>query len=354
MSSAPSVRHPETVEDACSVAWAQFLRHQPDRDRDWRAWLFKTAQREAWALDRARGEMKSLTQESKEGRWWITEPLDPHDAFRERDELEAVVEVLEQLPPRLRRIAFLRATGHRYREISEITGDSRTRVSSLVRRANDYIREALQEINSAEVATPPRAERLHELEASPPDWLLHEIGRPHEVEAGAKALPRDSSTGAARLVHRGIPDADRLRFAGPCAWPQAARRNFRGGVRRRGARRRDREPRAAALSGARPLRGPIGAPASRPPDGIRPVETSDVPRRTRRARRPPPIPSPRAMARRPSRLRPGSALRRPALPLSPAGTPRRATPLSRSGRCRAMGTRDPRAAGSVAGSLINR
>jgi len=42
---------PETVEDACSIAWAQFLRHQPDRKRDWRAWLFKTAQREAWALD---------------------------------------------------------------------------------------------------------------------------------------------------------------------------------------------------------------------------------------------------------------------------------------------------------------
>jgi DNA-directed RNA polymerase specialized sigma24 family protein len=62
---------PETVEDACSVAWSQFLRHQPDHDRDWRAWLFKTAQREAWALDRARGEMKSLTRESKEGRWWI-------------------------------------------------------------------------------------------------------------------------------------------------------------------------------------------------------------------------------------------------------------------------------------------
>jgi len=91
---------PAIVEDACSIAWAQFLRHQPDRNRQWRAWLFKTAQREAWSLDRARRETKPLAEESADGRWWFTEPLDPHDVYRERDELEAAVEVLEQLPPR--------------------------------------------------------------------------------------------------------------------------------------------------------------------------------------------------------------------------------------------------------------
>jgi hypothetical protein len=57
-----------------------------------------------------------------------------------------------------------------------------------VRRANDYIREALQEIDAAEVATPPRAERLHELEASPPDWLLHEIGRPPRSRGGRQGF----------------------------------------------------------------------------------------------------------------------------------------------------------------------
>src|ERR1700710_948349 len=30
---------PDIIEDACSIAWAQFLRHQPDRNREWRAWL---------------------------------------------------------------------------------------------------------------------------------------------------------------------------------------------------------------------------------------------------------------------------------------------------------------------------
>jgi DNA-directed RNA polymerase specialized sigma24 family protein len=53
----------ENVEDATAFAWAQFLRYQPDRSRDWRAWLFRTAQRAAWALDREGREMGSLSVE---------------------------------------------------------------------------------------------------------------------------------------------------------------------------------------------------------------------------------------------------------------------------------------------------
>jgi len=75
----------------------------------------------------------------------------------------------------------LRATGHQYKEIAEITGDSRTRVSQLIRRANEHIREALEDLET-EAMLPQRAERLRELEDSPPTWLTREIGRP----------PRDS------------------------------------------------------------------------------------------------------------------------------------------------------------------
>ena len=181
---------PQVVEDAVSIAWAQFLRYQPDRNRGWRAWLFTTAQREAWALHGARHETRSLTAEFDDGSWVVTEPLDPHDPYRERDELEAAVEILEQLPPRLRRIAFMRATGHRYSDISEITGDSLTRVSALVRRANDHIREAVQEMDATEVRTHPRAERLHELEAAPPDWLSREIGRPPRSNGGRQGYAK--------------------------------------------------------------------------------------------------------------------------------------------------------------------
>jgi RNA polymerase sigma factor (sigma-70 family) len=174
---------PDIIEDACSIAWAQFLRHQPDRNREWRAWLFRTAQREAWILDGKRREMGPFEDDSGDGAW-IPEPTDRHDAFTERDELEAAVDVIAKLPPRLRRIAFLRATGHRYSEIQEITGDSRTRVSQLIRRANDHIREALQELEAAQVTLPPRAERLRELESSPPKWLTREIGRPPRARGG--------------------------------------------------------------------------------------------------------------------------------------------------------------------------
>ena len=45
-----TTRH--TVEDACAHAWAQFLRLQPDRD-SCEGWLVRTAEREAWALERA-------------------------------------------------------------------------------------------------------------------------------------------------------------------------------------------------------------------------------------------------------------------------------------------------------------
>jgi RNA polymerase sigma factor (sigma-70 family) len=165
------------VEDACAIAWTQFLRHQPERGRSWRAWLKTTAVREAWALDRQRRETKSLSATTEDG-WIVVEPVDPRDQFDVHDELDAAVQVLEQLPPRLRRIAFLRATGHRYREISEITGDSRTRITALVGRANDHIREALSELDDPVVSLPQRATRLRQLEESPPNWLVRELGRP--------------------------------------------------------------------------------------------------------------------------------------------------------------------------------
>jgi RNA polymerase sigma factor (sigma-70 family) len=177
---------PEVIEDACSIAWAQFLRHQPDRNREWRAWLFRTARREAWVLDRKRREMRTFEDDWGDGSW-VAEPTDRRDAFRERDELEAAFDVLAQLPPRLRRIAFLHATGHRYSEIQEITGDSRTRVSHLIRRANEHIRAALREPEATDVAMPPRAERLRELESSLPAWLTREIGRPPRGQGGRQA-----------------------------------------------------------------------------------------------------------------------------------------------------------------------
>src|SRR4051812_34693380 len=94
---------PETVMDACSIAWMQFLRYQPDRDQEWRGWLFRTAEREAWRLDKERYRAKSLDADLSEPAH-APEPRDDLDQYRQRDELEAAVDVLAQLPPRLRRI----------------------------------------------------------------------------------------------------------------------------------------------------------------------------------------------------------------------------------------------------------
>ncbi len=79
-------------------------------------WLFRTAQREAWRLDRQRYEALGLaTGEQSPERgvsWERADPIDRHD---ERLEFNFAVDVLEQLPPGLRRIAFMRAAGTPYR-----------------------------------------------------------------------------------------------------------------------------------------------------------------------------------------------------------------------------------------------
>jgi hypothetical protein len=56
----------EIIDDACAYAWQQFLQHQPDRDRGWRAWLVTTAEREAWRLNKVEARNLSLSLEERE------------------------------------------------------------------------------------------------------------------------------------------------------------------------------------------------------------------------------------------------------------------------------------------------
>ena len=48
------------VEDSCAFAWAKFLENQPDRNDNWQGWLFRTAQRQAWLLERRRADQRSV------------------------------------------------------------------------------------------------------------------------------------------------------------------------------------------------------------------------------------------------------------------------------------------------------
>jgi RNA polymerase sigma factor (sigma-70 family) len=179
------VRHavtasPDVIEDACAYAWAEFLRSQPERERGWRTWLFVTAQREAWRLNRERSQSLAIDDSATDAaaRFVVAEPPDPRDQYEQKVELWAAMDLLAELPPRLRQIAFLRADGVRYSVIMEITGVSQSHLSHLVTRANDRIRRALEEVRHAEQGLPPRAQRLRELETAPPEWLLSAVGRP--------------------------------------------------------------------------------------------------------------------------------------------------------------------------------
>jgi DNA-directed RNA polymerase specialized sigma24 family protein len=60
------VGHPADIEDACAFAWVQFMRYQPDRDRHWRGWLVRTAQREAWRLTARRPEVPFVSYDALE------------------------------------------------------------------------------------------------------------------------------------------------------------------------------------------------------------------------------------------------------------------------------------------------
>jgi DNA-directed RNA polymerase specialized sigma24 family protein len=165
----------DVIEDACAFAWAQFIEHQPDRNRNWRGWLFRTAQRETWRLAREMGDSIPIRDVEYELGAWA--PVDPHDRYALRDGVEDAFSVLARLPPRLQRIAMLRALGLRHTEIGEITGDSPRRVGQLISRANVLIQDVLDERSHQAEPGSPRAERLWELEHEQPSWLTAQIGR---------------------------------------------------------------------------------------------------------------------------------------------------------------------------------
>jgi hypothetical protein len=170
---------PHVIEDAVASAWTRFLQRQPSRDQNWRGWLFRVAQREAWTLEATHRAHESLDEHGRdEGRAMGNIHDRRPDPYSTHLEVGEVFDVLERLPERLRRIALLRAMGMRHKDIGELTGDSPTRVGQLVTRANDHIHDVLEERTQQQADLPKRALRLIELEQRPPEWLVDEIGRP--------------------------------------------------------------------------------------------------------------------------------------------------------------------------------
>jgi RNA polymerase sigma factor (sigma-70 family) len=166
------------VADACAIAWGQFLRYQPDRDRNWRGWLYRVATREAARLHRAdRGV--TIRVGVYDGSAPVVDPPDHREEPHiKRIEVRDALAMLSRVPGRAREVAVLHLVGLTYVEIAEALGLTYTRVDKLLRAAREDLRD--QELRHAgrEPEARPRVARLASLEEDPPGWLVSVIGRP--------------------------------------------------------------------------------------------------------------------------------------------------------------------------------
>ena len=182
---------PELVEEACSYAWQEFLRHQPDRDRSWRGWLMRTAERELWHLQAKESTQAPIdVQDSDRAQAEMDNRLDTMDRVDKRERLGEALEALVAVPERRRRIKVLKILGYSYEEIGELTGLSYTQVNRLLVEASRRLREERERLESPMPST--RSERLEQLERTTPAWLRRTIGR----------LPAGAGDPATRLAWR--------------------------------------------------------------------------------------------------------------------------------------------------------
>ena len=170
--------HPADIEDACAFAWVQFFRYQPDRERNWQGWLFRTAQREAWRLNaRHRTERPMLNDTVSFGVDPDSVPADPRDRYEERLDFLAALEELASCRCACGRRP-LPLPGRGRRDVAEVLGISRQRVAFLLHHVTAAMRDITERrIEAERPVASPRAARLRELEDNPPPWLVSEIGR---------------------------------------------------------------------------------------------------------------------------------------------------------------------------------
>jgi DNA-directed RNA polymerase specialized sigma24 family protein len=177
----------EIVDDACGFAWQQFMRYQPDRERNWRAWMVTTAEREAWRLWKIEADHLSLSLE-RDGESAACVVPDRHDQMAIRMRLRVALSALAEVPARRRDIKALQVTGFSYQEIGEMRGLSYTRVNRMVAEANAVLREEQGREAVVHVHASPRAALLFELEDKPPKWLQSAIGRRPALTGDPRAV----------------------------------------------------------------------------------------------------------------------------------------------------------------------
>lgn len=111
---------PELIEDACQMAWATLLRHQPERYAIF-GWLRAVAIREAWRLSKLEHREVNLEGITTTESTWHEITADPRDID---DTLEAreALRIVATLPDRQRIDLALVVAGFSYLEIAELTG----------------------------------------------------------------------------------------------------------------------------------------------------------------------------------------------------------------------------------------
>lgn len=141
LSLAAAVRHfvhgadDALVEDACSYAWLQLMRYQPERGDTLFAWLRTVAVREGWRLaqrERRDGHLELVPD------WDVRLAADPlRDATDAREALSS----LAALPEPQRICLQLFVSGHSYDDVTRLTGRSRTNVTKQLYRARRRLRQ---------------------------------------------------------------------------------------------------------------------------------------------------------------------------------------------------------------------
>jgi DNA-directed RNA polymerase specialized sigma24 family protein len=133
---------PQTIEDACSFAWMQLVRHTsvdlglPDAPA--LGWLSLTATREARSLEAKRAREQLVDDIDLERARWRREQVAPgtEDLAAQRARLRLVT----QIPERPRRFMLRHALGYTYREVAADENVSMTTTDKQIARGKRLLR----------------------------------------------------------------------------------------------------------------------------------------------------------------------------------------------------------------------
>lgn len=137
------------VEEACSFAWLQLVRTQPERDYIF-SWLVTVAKRQAWRIleqqrernERSLDELAAGEEGESVGRLGaVDDKADVEERVLAREELREALTAIGDLHPRRRRRLELFVIGYSYKEIAEMTGTTPQNVSTLIAKAKRQLRE---------------------------------------------------------------------------------------------------------------------------------------------------------------------------------------------------------------------